>query len=213
VSFMVLPTRAYDLAIDAAGHMLNLMAQVLPELFGGLTRSLNGATIRRIQDMIGEAITHLDHIAVEGRHERMTHLAAEPDQRPLVRTLLRLRHDFVMIGRIALVPLPEPFHARLGPALARVSVAAAEYLRANGAALVARQRPAPRDAVEAAFSAYAAEMVALRRQDLTRDLPVDAAERVFALGFALEQLHHDFDDLECCVAEISGEKAFSSARP
>src|SRR5258708_23593021 len=51
VSFMVMPTRAYDLAIDAAGRMLNLLAQVLPELFGGLTRGLNEAAIRRIQDM------------------------------------------------------------------------------------------------------------------------------------------------------------------
>jgi hypothetical protein len=158
----------------------------------------------RIQDQIGEAIVHLDDIAVEGRHERMTHLAVEPDQAPLLRTLLRLRHDFVMIGRTAVAPLPDAFQARLGPILARVSKTAADYLRANGAALVAHQRAATRDAVEAAFSDFAAARVALCRQGLTRHLPIDAVERFFALGFVLEQLRRNFNDLERCVAEISG---------
>jgi uncharacterized membrane protein YccC len=207
VSFMVLPTRAYDLAIDSAGRVLNLMAQLLPDLFAGLTQSVDAAANLRVQDMIGEAIAHLDDIAVEGRHERITRLATEPDQAPLLRTLLRLRHDFVMIGRIAVTPLPDAFQARLGPALARVSTTAADYLRANGAALVARQRPASRDTVEAAFSDYAAEMIALRCQDLTRDLPLDVVERVFALSFALAQLRHNFGDLERCGAEISGRSA------
>lgn len=204
VSFMIFPARANDLAIDAAGRVLNLMAEVLPELFAGLTRSVDEAANLRIQDQIGEAIVHLDDIAVEGRHERMTHLAVEPDQAPLLRTLLRLRHDFVMIGRTAVAPLPDAFQARLGPILARVSKTAADYLRANGAALVAHQRAATRDAVEAAFSDFAAARVALRRQGLTRHLPIDAVERFFALGFVLEQLRRNFNDLERCVAEISG---------
>jgi uncharacterized membrane protein YccC len=213
VSFVIFPARANDLAIDAAGRVLNLMAQFLPELFAGLTRSLNKATILRIQDMIGEAIIHLDDIAVEGRHERITLLAAEPDQGPLLRTLLRLRHDFVMIGRTALVPLPTAFQARLGPTLARVSETAADFLRANGAALMARQRPASRRDVEATLQSYAAEMAVLRDQSLMRDLPVHAVERMFALGFALEQLRQNFNDLERCVAEISGRTDRTEPQP
>jgi len=38
VSFMVLPTRAYDLTIDSAGRVLDLMAKLLPDLFVGLTQ-------------------------------------------------------------------------------------------------------------------------------------------------------------------------------
>jgi hypothetical protein len=38
---------------------------------------------------------------------------------------------------------------------------------------------------------------------LTRGLPGDAAERVFALGFSLEQMRQDLKDLERCVAEWS----------
>jgi hypothetical protein len=34
-------------------------------------------------------------------------------------------------------------------------------------------------------------------------LPGDAIERLFALGFALEQLRHDFSELEQCVSEYA----------
>jgi hypothetical protein len=81
----------------------------------------------------------------------MTYFAAQPDPASLLRTLLRLRHDLVMIGRAADEPFPEVFRACLGPPLARVSETAADYLRSSSKALVAR-RPSPAlDAVEAAF--------------------------------------------------------------
>jgi hypothetical protein len=38
---------------------------------------------------------------------------------------------------------------------------------------------------------------------LTRVLPGDAAERFFALGFALEQMRQNLNDLGRCVAEWS----------
>jgi uncharacterized membrane protein YccC len=204
VSFTVVPVHTYELVNKAAGRMLKLMAQGLPELVRGLTRSLDEEANLRIQGAIGGALIRLNGIVVDGKNERIMFLAAEPDQDPLLRTLRRLRHDFVMIGRTAVVPLPKAFQVRLGPVLARVSETAADYLHAHGAALVARQRPASRDVVEAAFSDYAAEMVELRREDLMRDLPIDVVERIFALSFALEQLRHNLGDLERCGAETSG---------
>jgi hypothetical protein len=58
--------------------------------------------------------------------------------------------------------------------------------------------------VESALGAYAAEIDALRREGLTRDLPGDAAERFFAIGFALEQMHSNFKDLARCIVERAG---------
>ena len=46
-----------------------------------------------------------------------------------------------------------------------------------------------------AFDEYAAEIAAIRREGLMRELPGDALERLFTLGFALEQLHQHFRDL------------------
>jgi uncharacterized membrane protein YccC len=203
VSFVVLPAHAYDLAIGAAGRMLGLLAHLLPHLFKGLTRSLDQAAIQHIQERIGEAYAGLNAIAVEGTHERMAYLASERDLAPLLRTLLRLCHDFVLIGRTAVAPLPGVFQVRLGPLLTRVSDASVDYLRASGVALVGRHQAPSRDAVDAAFDDYAAEMARLCHQDLTRDLPVEAMERIFTLAFAIEQLRRNFGDLERCVADHS----------
>jgi hypothetical protein len=203
VSLVVLPARAHDLAVKAATEMLELMARSLPELFIGFTRNLDRATLTSIQNRIGEAFAQLDKAALEAQHERMTRLRAEPDQAPLLRTLLRLRHDLIMVGRAAVAPLPGVFGARLGPWLARMSDTVADYLHASAAALSTRQGPPPLDDVEAALDGYAAEIAALRRQGLTRELPDDAVERIFAIGFALDQLHLHLRDLARCLAEFA----------
>jgi uncharacterized membrane protein YccC len=207
VSLVVLPARAHDLAIEAATQMLDLMARFLPELFMRFTPSLDQPALADIQNRIGEAFARLDKVALEATHERMTRLSAEPDQAPLLRTLLRLRHDLVIVGRAAVVPLPEAFRPRLGPWLARVSETAADYLRASAAALSARKGPPPFDAVEAALDGYAAEIAALRREGLTRELPDEAVERIFALGFALDQMHLHLRDLARCVGEFAPSRS------
>ena len=49
--------------------------------------------------------------------------------------------------------------------------------------------------LDLALVAYAAEVAALRREGLTSSLPRDGAEHIFALSFALEQLHQNFREL------------------
>jgi uncharacterized membrane protein YccC len=203
VSYFVFPARAHLLAIDAAARMLDLVARALPEMFAGFTRALDPPAILRIQDSLGQAFAHLDAIGEEAERERLPYFVAGPDVGPLLRTLLRLRHDLVMIGRAAAVPLPEAFRMRLEPLLARVSETARAYSWASSAALLGRRGPPPLDPVDLAFDAYAAEIAALRREGLTRDLPVDEVERIFVLSFALEQLHRHFKDLGRCVKECA----------
>jgi uncharacterized membrane protein YccC len=212
VSLLVFPARAHILAIESAASMLDLMAGVLPELLIGFTQTLDETAILQRQDRIDQAFTRLATIAVEATRERMAHLASEPDTALMLRTLLRLRHDVVMIGRAAIVPLSEKLQARLGPPLARAAETAADYLRGGSAALIARRNPPPLAAVDAALDSYAAEITALRREGLTRDLSVDALERLFAVGFALEQLRHDFRELEQCVTEYARSTIGTSRR-
>src|SRR4029077_15698706 len=104
VSLLVLPARAHALLIEAAADMLDLLARALPALAAGFTRPIDAAEVGRIQDSIGAAFTRIDAVGDEAKRERIAHLAA-PDPRPLLRTLLRLRHDLVMIGRAAAEPL------------------------------------------------------------------------------------------------------------
>jgi len=201
VSMTVLPERAHTLAIEAAARMLELMAQALQDLFGGFTGSLDAAAIQPIQGRIGRAIAELDVIHAEARRERMSPLGHEPDPGPLLRTLLRLRHDLVIVGRAAVDPLPRSLQPRLGPPLKRLVAAASDYLRGCAAALVARAAAPPLDAADRAFGDYTAEIAAIRREGLMRELPSDALEHLFTLGFALEQLYQHLRDLKRWVSE------------
>jgi uncharacterized membrane protein YccC len=203
VSFLVLPTRAHALAIEAAARMLDLAAQSLPQLFAGFSETRDAAEMAQIHDNLGQALLRLNTVAAEARLEQVGFLDAAPETGPLRRTLLRLRHDFVMVGRAAAVPLPEMIQKRLGAPLARVAEAAAGYLRHSGEALVARQGPPPLGAAEAALDGCAGAFATIRHEGLTLGLPVDTVERIFALGFALEQVRHNFHDLERCVAETA----------
>ena len=200
---LVLPARARTLAIEAAGHMLILAARNLPELFAGFTQTRDAAAIARIQDGLGQAFARLDTTATEARHERIGFLGPEPDLGPLLRTLLRLRHDLVMIGRAADVALPETFQARLGSPLARIAETVEDYLRRSGEALAARRAPPPLAAAAAALDGYAEALAGIRRDGLTLGLPVDTVERIFTVAFALEQIHQHLRDLERCVREVA----------
>jgi uncharacterized membrane protein YccC len=203
VSFAVFPSRGTERVIEAATRMLALIAQALPELISGLLGGRDEHAIRALQDSLGDAFARLNTVAPEVRHERITRLSAGPDPAPLLRTLLRLRHDLVMIGRAAVAPLPQPLQTRLSEPLNRVAASAAEYLHASATTLKLRRGPAPLDAFEAALHGYAQEVGAVRCDGLTRDLPTEAVEHFYALGFVLEQLHRNFIDLARCVSEFS----------
>ena len=206
VSLLVLPARAHSLAIEAAAQMLDLAARSIPELFAGFVQTRDASAIGSIQDGIGQAIIRLHAIGAEARHERISVLEAEPELGPLLRTLLRLRHDLVMIGRAAAEPLSGPIRQRLGAPLAHVAETAAAYLRQSGEALAARHAPGLLDAAEAALDGCADAFATIRREGLTVGLPVDTVERIFALGFALEQMRGNFRDLERCVKEAARAK-------
>jgi len=93
VSLLILPGRAQDLVIEAAGRMLTIMAGAVRELFEGFTASLEQTTIRRIQDHLGETLARLNTLAPEVRHEQMARFGVAAEPGPLLRTLLRLRQD------------------------------------------------------------------------------------------------------------------------
>jgi uncharacterized membrane protein YccC len=201
VSLTVFPARAHELAIEASAQMLDVMAQGLKDMFAGFTGALDAAAILPIQERIGKFIARLDVIHAEVKRERMSQLADEPDPGPLLRTMLRLRHDLVIVGRAAANPLPPDLQPRLAPPLERLVAAVSEYLQGCAVALVAHAAAPPLDAADAAFEGYAAEIAAIRREGLMRVLTSDALEHLCTLGFALEQVHQHLRDLQQWVSE------------
>ncbi len=201
VSFFVLPSRAHSLIRTNAARMLDLIAAALAELLAGLTHRRDNGALHALQDGIGTAWAGLNATGAEAERERAAHLSSGPDTGPLLRTVLRLRHDLVMIGRATVMPLPADLQARLAAPLAGVSEAMAAYLRAAAEALRSGVGAPAMLPVRTALQLYAGEVAALRREGLTRGLPVDVAERFFALGFVLEQMRQNLRDLERCVSE------------
>ena len=200
VSFVVLPSRAHSQVRASAAKVLELMASALNELLSGLTRGRDNDALHKLQDGIGSALAGLNTIGAEAERERAARLTTGPDTGPLLRTVLRLRHDLVMIGRATVVPLPADLQRRLVSPLKQVSDAFVDYLKAAAAGLRTSRLPPPISPVQAALKAYAAEVAAVRSEGLTRGVPGDVAERFFALGFSLEQMRQNLKDLERCVA-------------
>jgi uncharacterized membrane protein YccC len=203
VSLVVLPARALELVIEVASRMLTLMAGALPELLAGCTQPSREAAVRRIQDSLGSTLLRVTAIAPELRQEQMTGIAGGPDSGPLLRTLLRLRHDLVMIGRAAIVPLPESLRTPLGSPIGALAETAAEYLAACAAALTSRQSPPKPAKFEEALRAFNDALAAARQKGLTRELTNEELERLFALGFTLEQMHLHLIDLDRCLQDFA----------
>jgi len=203
VSLVVFRQRAEGLAAEAAARVLQQMAHVLPKLLDGFTQHLDAADIGRMQDEIGGSLAHFQEIAAEASNESLVNFMEEPRTGPLSRTLLRLRHDIVIVGRAAVAPLPGDIARRLGPRLAHVSASAGDFLKRCGIALTRHTGPPPRDAVDAAVRDYMSETQSLRSEGLTMKLSNEEVERLFAVGFALDQMQREFADLERCVREQS----------
>ena len=200
-SFFVLPSRAHAQIRVSAGRLLELIATALSELLAGLTRGRDNDALRRIQDGIGTALVGLNATGAEAERERAAHLSSGPDTGPLLRTILRLRHDVVMVGRASVVPLPFELQKRLALPLANVDAAIAAYLRSMADALRTGVGATAIWPVQTALQGYAAEIASLRSEGSIRGLPVDATERFFALGFSLEQMRQNLNDLSRCHAD------------
>src|SRR6516162_4481477 len=135
VSFLIFPSRALAMTTDAAANTLELVAEALTLLLEHHTQGLEGPDLRRIQDGVGASIAKLYATGAEAEHERKARLTSGPDTGPLLRTLLRLRHDMVILGRAVGCEPPESVRDRLTPKLDRISVSASSFLRASAAAL------------------------------------------------------------------------------
>ena len=208
VSIFVFPERAHGLGLIAAERALNLLADGLPALLREFMQPMTPEEIGAIQDEIGQSVIAFQTVIDEAQHEQLIGVAAKPDPAPFSRTLLRMRHDLVILGRAAATPLPHDLQERLGPHLAFIGTTARGELHACATALAARKPPPSIAGFEAAIDAFTGEFADLRREDMIRPLSVGEAEQLFALHFGLEQLRQNFRDLIRAI----GDWAKASAR-
>jgi uncharacterized membrane protein YccC len=203
VALLLMPARAHGHVIAAAARMLDLLADLLRDWLAVLAGDAGRGRIVQLQDDIRAGMARLEMAALEARHERKTYLTREFDPDPVARAVSRLRNDLIMIGRAAAEPLPDAIVEQLREPLAHVSDAAQRYLRAAGEALLARKNPPSLADVEGTLQDFVAKVEVLRRQGATRELSADSVGRIFALGFALEQLRRNFEEFGNRVTECA----------
>jgi hypothetical protein len=200
VSLLVIPVRADRLAREAAARVLDEMAKDLPAILASPSRGADRTELQEMQDRIGRLVAALQDVVGEIERERPITFSAAPDPGPLPRTLLRLRHDIVIMGRASADPLPAELSEQLTPTLDRIGQALSGYFRACALALTSSRMPPPIEPLQLDLGAYASELATLYHGGLTH-LSASHLERIFALAFALQQLQLNIADLARCVRE------------
>ncbi len=205
ISLLLLPASAFGHARETAAQALEHMARALKQLIEGFEKGLDASEAHRIQDGLGQKMTDLAAVVEEAERERRLRSTGEPETGPLVRTLMRLRHDLVLVGRAAGTALPDELRNPLREPLAAVSSEISRHLEACAAAMRERRAAPDGDIIDTALTRYDAEVEALRSAGLMRALPGDDVERCFAVGFALEQMRRNTRDLDRCVDDWAGK--------
>jgi uncharacterized membrane protein YccC len=206
VSVLIAPARASRLLLASAAQVAELLAQQLDALSQADEQSAGEVTALAVRTR--QTLARLETLVGEAARERRTRLADTPDPEPLLRTLLRLRHDVVMLRRA----MREGRHAMGEPISRRWSYAAtagAAALRDVGRALPEVRVPAPLDALATAVSEY---RTALDEAARGGTLPKDAAWRLFSGGFALDQFRRDLTDLRERAQEFASDSKREVAR-
>jgi uncharacterized membrane protein YccC len=198
VSLFVLPARAHALMGNAANRVLQRLADLLADLMNALVAPVNSAAIMARQDAVRAGFTALENISDEAAREKRNYLTDDADPEPVTRTLRRVRHDLVLIGRVGAEPLPEDIALLLKPGLAALSDVATQFLRATGGAFASRQSPPSLYGFRTALNDVLATMQSIKGE-----------ERLIALAFGFEQLQLNLSDL----VRRAGEFARVPAEP
>ena len=192
ISLYLFPARAHMLLGESADKVLQQLAGLFDELISAVTRSATTGRILTKQDAVRNALAALETITAEAARETRNHLSEDVDPEPIARTLRRVRHDLVLIGRVASGPVVARPSSLLEKSLQDFAGTGSEYLRGLGRAFAAREPPPPREPFNAAI------------QQVLATLPqIEPAERVVALRFCLQQLEQNLQDLHQRAVEFA----------
>jgi uncharacterized membrane protein YccC len=201
VAILVFPARAHGTLVDKAAQTITLLAEVLRNMLADLDGIRDDAAFARLHERIRASLAEAETAGVEAERERSSHLTDDPDPATLLRAIRRLRHTVILVARASTEPLPEQAHL-LDP-VHRVDEAMAEFLVSLSRSMQRHLPPPSLEAVNAALDGYDEAMLLVWKQPHTRDMPLDAVGRVFALAFALEQLRENARDLRDRAAELT----------
>ena len=200
VSLLLFPARAHMLLGRAADKVLQRLSELFPELIAAISQPARIDDILAKHDRVRAALTDLENIVTEAARERRNHLSEDVDPEPIARTLRRLRHDLVLIGRIVAEPVIPVPNAAVQDCLRQFGVAGGTYLAELGHAFAARQPPPPQTNLDLAID----QLLAVLEK-------MESGERIVALRFCLQQLRRNLFDLHQRAGEFAATPTRSRA--
>jgi len=204
VSVLVVPARASRSVLETAASVTRLLAEQLEAL--AVPGDQSQANLSALAVRTRTSLNRLETLVGEAARERRSRLTDMPDPEPLLRTLMRLRHDVVMLRRAVSEPGLEVLREHPAETWSSAAGTGATILRKLADALSAGQPPERSDAMADAIGAYRAAIDEMRRSKRTRHLPTDTLWRLFGAGFALEQFRRNLDDLVERVGDFSAHR-------
>ncbi len=147
VSLVVAPARAHAIMGEETDRLLQEIAVLARDVIGGSRcADSDKAAITRQHDRIQAEFDRLEAASAEAKREQQSLLSGDADPEPIPRTLRRIYHDLVLMGRVAAEPLPdETDAAALQVPLKTLAATLAEFLSDCGLAS-AERRPPPASA-------------------------------------------------------------------
>ncbi|MEH3147974.1 MAG: FUSC family protein [Methylobacterium frigidaeris] len=202
VSLVVAPARATRALVAQAARTADLLA----DQFAALASLESEETVEALALPLAtrRSLARLEALVAEANRERRSRLAVLVDPDPLLRTLMRLRHDIVMLRRTVREAGSDVLEAHVAEPWGAAVAAGAGRLREIASALAQGRAAAPesRDLV-AAVAAYRGAIDEMHQRHLTDALTTDGVGRIFWIAFSLDQLRRNLDDL----AERAGDMA------
>jgi len=211
VSVLILPAQASRLVLAAAADITDLMAGQLEAL---ASRGMaSQAEVGPLAARTREGLRRLGTLVDEAAREQRSGLTNAPDEEPLLRTLVRLRHDLGMLRRAVRDLGRETLPERTAEALRSAADTGAETLRRIGQTLTGRLARGEPGGLATAVRAYRASLDDRRQTVLMQPLPTADFDRLLGIGFALEQFRRDLDDLVEHSNSISALRTHTGTSP
>lgn len=195
VALVLAPARSRADLTDAARTALETLAALMTDLMAGLREARDPLAVEGLHEAVRAAIARAETAADEARRERLVTITAAPDPAPLCRTLRRVHHDLIMVGRVSLTPWPAPVEADLAGPVAAVTDTVTQFLVAMAAAIGRHAAPPPTAPEDGTLADFSQAVAALHASGAANALPEAVVARLFGLTFALEQLRKDLGDL------------------
>lgn len=207
VALFVLPARAHADLAERVGAVLSLLAEVWKLEMASLDPDTDTAPLKvrlqSVNDSLRLKIASAETAGDDAKRERSARLAEHGDTDALLRTLRRVRHDFILVGRATATPWPAPVIGRLKNSLAKVTATVETQLNLMAVAARGRAVPSQSETFVAAIDEFGDEVDRLRADPLMAQVAPETVGGLFTLDFAFEELRRELPELGNRLAEFA----------